>query len=69
MVNELDKTNIRQAKSNDSYYILRKTQTPTVIVECAFLSNYEEAALIIEEDYQNKVAKAILSGLKNYLEQ
>lgn len=69
LVNELDKTNTRRAKSNDSYYILRKTQTPTVIVECAFLSNYEEAALIIEEDYQNKVAKAILSGLKNYLEQ
>lgn len=63
----LDKTNKRQAKSNDSYYLLRKTQTPTVIVECGFLSNYEEAGKLVGEDYQKQVAKAIFNGIENYL--
>ena len=63
----LDKTNKRQAKSNDSYYLLRKTKTPTVIVECGFLSNYEEAGKLVGEDYQKQVAKAIFNGIENYL--
>ena len=67
MILELDKTNKRQAKSNDSYYLLRKTKTPTVIVECGFLSNYEEAGKLISEDYQNQVAKAIFKGIEKYL--
>jgi len=67
MIEQLDKSNKRQAKSNDSYYILRKTQVPTVIVECGFLSNYEEAGKLIGKEYQNQVAKAIFKGIEDYL--
>lgn len=56
---ELDKDNARQAKANDSYYLLKKTSTPIVIVECGFLSNYEEAQKLSSELYQEKVAWAI----------
>lgn len=56
---ELDPDNARQAKKNDSYYLLKKTSTPIVIVECGFLSNYEEAQKLSSEYYQEKMAWAI----------
>lgn len=66
---KLDKTNKRQAKSNDSYYLLRKSKTPIVIVECAFLSNYEEAGKIMGDEYQKKMAQAVFDGISNYLKR
>ncbi|MEE1179647.1 MAG: N-acetylmuramoyl-L-alanine amidase, partial [Lachnospiraceae bacterium] len=35
--------------------------------ECGFLSNNQEALLLTDEKYQNKVAKAICSGTLEYL--
>ena len=63
----LDPDNDRMAKANESYYLLKKTPTPTVIVECGFLSNTEEANLLIPEEYQDKVAEAIRDGILTYL--
>lgn len=63
----LNPENHRQIKSNDSYYLLKKTQIPTVIVECGFLSNAKEAALLAEEEYQDKVAWAIHMGIMQYI--
>ncbi len=67
MALELDKDNARQAKSNDSYYLLKKTSTPIVIVECGFLSNYEEAQKLSSDLYQEKVAWAIHMAVMQYL--
>lgn len=69
LIDELDKTNKRQAKANDTYYLLKKTKNPTIIVECGFLSNWEEAELLVTEKYQKKVAKAICNGIVDYLEE
>ena len=63
----LDKENHRQAKGNRTYYMLEKTEATLVIVECGFLSNNQEALLLTDEKYQNKVAKAICSGTLEYL--
>lgn len=52
----VDPENNRQAKANESYYLLKKTSIPVVIVECGFLSNWEEAKLLQEEEYQNRIA-------------
>ncbi len=46
----LDPDNHRQAKANDTYYMLKKTDATIVIVECGFLSNPEEAALLKSEE-------------------
>ena len=67
LVNTLDKTNHRQAKSNDNYYILKNTSSPIVIVECGFLSNWEECKLLESDYYQEKVAWAIYMGIMQYL--
>lgn len=63
----LDPPKPRVSKSNNDYYILKKTPTPTVIVECGFLSNEAEAALLTDESYQEKLARAIYLGACEYL--
>lgn len=63
----LNPQNNRVAKANESYYLLKKTPTPTVIVECGFLSNAKEAELLTTEEYQTKVAEAIRDGILAYL--
>lgn len=59
----LDEENHREAKGNETYYLLKKTKVPTMIVECGFLSNRAEAEKLTEEAYQNEAAKAITEGI------
>ncbi len=63
----VDPENKRQVKANDSYYLLKKTGIPIVIVECGFLSNSAEAEKLCTEAYQEKVAWAIHMGILQYL--
>lgn len=63
----LNPENHRQMKANDSYYLLKKTQIPTVIVECGFLSNSKEAELLSSEEYQDKVAWAVFMGIMQFV--
>lgn len=56
----------RQEKANDSYYILKKSAMPTVIVECGFLSNPEDAKKLTDETYQEKLAFQIYLGIQKY---
>ncbi len=64
--NTADSGNTRKIKTNNSYYMLVHTPCPTVIVECGFLSNYEETAKLVSDDYQMKIAQAILIGIDNF---
>lgn len=58
----------RVAQANTNYYLLTRTPTPTVIVECGFLSNQNEADLLVTDAYQTKVAEAIFMGIVSYYE-
>lgn len=49
------------------YYILNCNQYPSVIAECGFLSNPEDEALLISEEYQNELAYSIFKGIVEYL--
>lgn len=62
-----DDGNHRQAKGNTSYFLLKKTPVTTVIVECGFLSNWREAGLLQQEDYQRLMTGAIVAGVLEYL--
>ena len=62
----LDETNHRQAKENQTYYLLKKTEVPVIIVECGFLSNPDEAEKLSSESYQDQVAEAVTKGILNY---
>ena len=49
------------------YYILNCTNYPTVIAECGFLSNKEDEALLITDEYQESIAYSIFKGIIDYL--
>lgn len=58
----------REPQANTNYYLLTRTPTPTVIVECGFLSNPTEADLLTQDEYQSRVANAIFLGILSYYE-
>lgn len=58
----------RVQKGNSTYYILKRSASTTVIVECGFLTNAREEALLQTEGYQDQVVKAICDGIVEYLE-
>ena len=66
---EVDPSNERQIKDNDSYFLLKKTAVPVVIAECGFLSNWEEAEKLGSEAYQEELAWALYLGIVDFLEQ
>ncbi|GKX30618.1 N-acetylmuramoyl-L-alanine amidase CwlD [Vallitalea longa] len=65
----VDNKNNRQVKDSDSYFILKQTNIPGVIVECGFLSNYQEAELLNTDVYQDKIAWAIYIGIIKFLDE
>ena len=65
----IDPTNNRQIKENDTYYMLKNTNVPTVIVECGFLTNPEEAQKLTDDEYQNQIAQAICEGIVKWLNE
>ena len=65
----LRKGNARTVKKADSsIYILHHIEAPAVLVECGFLSNPEEAALLCTEEYQNKLAAVIFAAVAEYVQ-
>lgn len=68
MVSILDPDNKRAAKASDTYFILKNNPMPSILVECGFLSNPREEKLLMDDEYQNKVAYAIYTGVLKYLE-
>lgn len=65
----LDPENKREIKENNSYFLLKRTKTPTVIVECGFLSNWAEAEKLTETEYQKEIAQVISEGILAYMNQ
>ena len=43
-----------------------KLNIPGVLIECGFLSNYNEKELLKTAEYQQKLAKIITEGIINY---
>lgn len=63
----LGEQNTRLAKANDNYYLLLHVKCPIVIVECGFLSNWNESAKLNSEEYQDRLAWTIHMGIMEYL--
>ena len=67
MISRVDPTNHRAVKPNDSYYLLKHSTAPIVIVECGFLSNRDESKKLVDDSYQQKLAWAIHLGILQHL--
>ena len=66
LVNSLDKDNQRVPLSKDNVYIINDLTIPTVLVECGFLSNPEEAKLLKDSKHQRKIAWAMYVGIQKF---
>ena len=62
----IQKENKRAPLKIDNIYIIKNVEIPTSIIECGFLSNLEEEKLLLQDDYQNKLAWGIYTGIINY---
>ena len=66
----LDEKNSRKTKpAGDSIYLLSHLQIPAVLVECGFLSNYEEKELLKTDEYQMKLAMSIYTSVIEYISE
>lgn len=55
------------AKISDSLYLFKKVDCPTLLAECGFLSNPEEARLMETREHQLKAAVALVSAYLSYI--
>jgi N-acetylmuramoyl-L-alanine amidase len=62
-VNTLHKPRVEQA----SFAVLTAPNIPSILVETAFISNPEEEKRLNDEGYQDKLARAVLDGMREYL--
>ncbi len=65
--NEMDNAPRECSALTGDYYILNCTNFPSIIAECGFLSNPEDEALLVTDEYQEDVAYTIFKGVVNYL--
>jgi N-acetylmuramoyl-L-alanine amidase len=64
-INTLHKGSVEQA----GFAVLKAPDIPSILIETAFISNPEEERRLSDEAYQEKMAAAILSGIKRYFAQ
>ena len=62
----LDPTNKRIAKGED-FFLFRTYSSPSVLVECGFMTCPEEEALLLTDEYQDMAAYAVFCGLVDYI--
>ncbi|MGV2291861.1 N-acetylmuramoyl-L-alanine amidase [Trinickia sp. YCB016] len=61
-INKLHKGSVEQA----GFAVLKAPDIPSILVETAFISNPEEEQKLNDEAYRDKMADAILKGIKRY---
>ncbi|MDR1735172.1 MAG: N-acetylmuramoyl-L-alanine amidase [Oscillospiraceae bacterium] len=67
VVSQIQQTNKRLVKpAGTEIYLLYEAKIPAVMVECGFLSNWEETGLLKSDGYQNQIAYAIACGILDY---
>lgn len=72
LANHVQKALTNELNTNDrgtrfaSFYILRYTTMPAILVETAFISNPEEELLLASNDGRNKIAESIYNGIVRY---
>ena len=68
-VGSLNPGNHRKAKQSSGVYLMEKITNPGVLIECGFLSNLKEEALLREPKYQKKLCAVIGATIASHLGQ
>ena len=64
-VGKLHKARVEQA----GFAVLKAPDIPSILVETGFISNPDEESKLRDEDYQAKLADALMSGIRRYFER
>lgn len=68
-IGKLQPDNTRQIKqAGKELYLMYNAECPSVLIECGFLSNPEEAHRLTEPEYQNQIAFVTVASVMAYLE-
>ena len=62
----MQKENKREALKIEGKYIIEHVEIPITIIECGFLSNPEEEQLLVQDEYQDKLAWGIYNGIMDF---
>lgn len=65
--NTLNPTSKRQPKKATGIYLMEKISKPGVLIECGFLSNPNEEALLRNQTYQSKLCCVIAATVSSHL--
>ena len=52
---------------NSNFVVLRESIIPSVLIECGFITNENEATSLVKDDYQKDIANAIVKSIKCFL--
>lgn len=52
--------------STCNFYVVKHSYMPAVLIETAFITNYDEEALLSDDEWQTTMAKAIAEGINEY---
>ena len=65
----LQNNNSRNIKSGKELYILKNTENVSILIECGFISNYDECEKLTQKEYQKMLCLSILYGIIEYTEE
>ena len=63
-VSKLHKSNVEQA----GFVVLKSPEIPSLLIETGYISNPSEARKLANRTHQKRIAKAIFTGIREYLE-
>lgn len=66
LVNIVNPGSNRKCKEAEGVYLMQQIKQPGILVECGFLSNPQEEALLRDPKYQQKICAVIVSALSSY---
>ncbi len=64
---KLQNSNNRKVKEGKDIYLLKNLHNPAILIECGFLTNYEECEKLSEKEYQKELSFSIFCGIIEYV--
>ena len=64
---EIGELSVNRGVREESWFVVRKAKMPSILIELGFVTNAEEAALLAQEQYLQKLARAIYTGVRRFV--
>lgn len=65
----IEKIKINTMEKDDSYYVVKHTDMPSILFELGFCTNKQDATRLANEEWRNTVAKSISDGIIKYVDR